>query len=149
MYPEPVCKIKDKWKLSEDLFACSLSQQGCVVYEGGNDIACSRTTQDLLRQKNCEFIPAQCTLTSCFKLLMSFCATIVIRRSIQGLWETTFESKSTPRTSSAQWRPHILAQLSSAQSLHLQYGWTGHGTRTEKAVTHRVEPAFCFEGWEG
>lgn len=25
MYPEPVCKIKDKWKLSEDLFACSHS----------------------------------------------------------------------------------------------------------------------------
>lgn len=42
-------KIKDKWKLSEVLFAFSLPQQG---REGGNDIACSRTTQDLLRQKN-------------------------------------------------------------------------------------------------
>lgn len=44
----------------------------CVMYEGGNDIACSGTTQDLLRQKNCDFIPAQCSLTSSFKLLMSF-----------------------------------------------------------------------------
>lgn len=34
-------KIKDKWKLSEVLFAFSPSQQGG---EGGNDITCGRTT---------------------------------------------------------------------------------------------------------
>lgn len=72
-----------------------LSQQGRVMYEGRNDIACSRTTQDLLRQKNCDFIPAQCTRASSFKLLMSLCAPTIIRHSIRGLYET---SKCTTRT---------------------------------------------------
>lgn len=68
-------KIKDKWKLSGVLFAFRLHQQAC---EGGNDIACSRTTEDLLSQKNCHLIPAQCTLTSSFKLLMFFCLFVLL-----------------------------------------------------------------------
>lgn len=50
-----------------------------------NNIACGRATQALLRQKNCDFIPAQYALTSRFKLLMSVPTTIVIAHSTHGL----------------------------------------------------------------
>lgn len=107
VYPEPVTKMKNEWKLKEFAFF-SLSQHGNTMYEGGNNIACGRATQALLRPTNCDFIPALYAHASSFKPLMSVSTTTVIPHSIRGtLGYHLFQKQSQPLGSdSALMTPH-------------------------------------------
>lgn len=114
MYPEPVCKIKDKWKLSEDLFACSHAlcnvwrrKWYCLQWNNTGSIE----TEELWFYSSS--VPSHKQLQA---IDVFFCATIVIRHSIRGREEDAFESKSTSRTGSMRWWPCVFTQPSSGRS---------------------------------
>lgn len=137
--------MKDKWKLREDT-VCFFSRCGSIMYKGGNHIVCGRATRALLRQTNCDFIPAQYTLKSSFKLLMSVPTTTVIRHSIQGHSDPALKSKARYWTLSIQWWPHILLEL----YLHRAFvcGWTGDSACTVQVKQFSCSQHFCFEKTE-
>lgn len=133
--------------MSRVLFAFRLPQQAC---EGGNDIACSRTTQDLLSQKNCDLIPAQCALTSSFKLLMFFCLFVLLLLHKSSC--STFcagVSGSAPPIPLSKKHTHLRqhrSRRSRAHGVRWTETWKRAAPRTQRNRRHRSKRRVCVWG---
>lgn len=104
-------------------------------------------TQALLRQNHCNFIPAQYSLTSSFKLLMSVPATHVIPHSTQGLQDSTFQSKATYTDGTNPVTMTLAPSCGFHQRRAFIWGWTGHSACTAEVspLSHSQHRTVCFE----